>query len=71
MAELSFPKNIVMVTDYGFGMLYAGPREAMLNAVFRQNCGCTADLASFLYILFSFPLGMGTFPKRDRLRLLP
>ena len=41
MVELYFPKNTVMVTGYGFDMLYAGPREAMLHAVFRQNAGCT------------------------------
>jgi sulfate adenylyltransferase len=41
MVELSFPENTVMVTGYGFDMLYAGPREAVLHAVFRQNMGCT------------------------------
>ncbi|MDG2471994.1 MAG: sulfate adenylyltransferase [Pseudomonadales bacterium] len=41
MVELYFPPNSVMVTGYGFDMLYAGPREAVLHAVFRQNCGCT------------------------------
>ena len=41
MAELYFPPNTVMVTGYGFDMLYAGPREAVLHAVFRQNAGCT------------------------------
>ena len=41
MVELYFPENTVMVTGYGFDMLYAGPREAVLHAVFRQNCGCT------------------------------
>jgi sulfate adenylyltransferase len=41
MVEIYFPANTVMVTGYGFDMLYAGPREAVLHAVFRQNCGCT------------------------------
>lgn len=41
MVELYFPPNTVMVTGYGFDMLYAGPREAVLHAVFRQNAGCT------------------------------
>ena len=41
MVELYFPENTVSVTGYGFDMLYAGPREALLHAVFRQNCGCT------------------------------
>ncbi len=36
-----FPKNSVMVTGYGFDMLYAGPREAVLHALFRQNMGST------------------------------
>jgi sulfate adenylyltransferase len=41
MVELYFPRNTVMVTGYGFDMLYAGPREAVLHAVFRQNAGCS------------------------------
>lgn len=41
MVELYFPKNTVMITGYGFDMLYAGPREAVLHAIFRQNSGCT------------------------------
>jgi len=41
MAEVYFPANTVYITGYGFDMLYAGPREAVLHAVFRQNCGCT------------------------------
>ncbi|MBI4825045.1 MAG: sulfate adenylyltransferase [Nitrospirae bacterium] len=41
MVELYFPKNSAMVTGYGFDMLYAGPREGVLHAVFRQNMGVT------------------------------
>ena len=41
MVDHYFPANTVMVTGYGFDMLYAGPREAVLHAVFRQNAGCT------------------------------
>ena len=41
MVDLYFPPNTVMITGYGFDMLYAGPREALLHAIFRQNCGCT------------------------------
>ena len=41
MADKYFPPNTVLITGYGFDMLYAGPREAVLHALFRQNCGCT------------------------------
>jgi len=41
MVELYFPPNTVEITGYGFDMLYAGPREAVLHAVFRQNMGAT------------------------------
>ncbi len=41
MVELYFPPNSVMVTGYGYDMLYAGPREAVLHAYFRQNMGAT------------------------------
>ena len=41
MVEVYFPPNTVMVTGYGFDMLYAGPREAVLHAIFRQNSGCS------------------------------
>ena len=41
MVELYFPPNTAMITGYGFDMLYAGPREAVLHAIFRQNAGCT------------------------------
>ncbi len=41
MVELYFPPNTAMITGYGFDMLYAGPREAVLHAIFRQNMGAT------------------------------
>ena len=41
MVKNYFPENSVMVTGYGFDMLYAGPREAVLHALFRQNMGAT------------------------------
>ena len=41
MVNHYFPENSVMVTGYGFDMLYAGPREALLHAIFRQNMGAT------------------------------
>jgi len=39
MVDHYFPKNTVLISGYGFDMLYAGPREAVLHAVFRQNMG--------------------------------
>lgn len=41
MAEKYFPAGTVQIAGYGFDMLYAGPREAVLHAVFRQNSGCS------------------------------
>ena len=41
MVEVYFPKNSAMVTGYGYDMLYAGPREGVLHAYFRQNMGAT------------------------------
>jgi sulfate adenylyltransferase len=41
MVDVYFPRNTVIISGYGFDMLYAGPREAVLHAIFRQNTGCT------------------------------
>ena len=41
MVELYFAPGTVFIAGYGFDMMYAGPREAVLHAVFRQNAGCT------------------------------
>ncbi len=41
MVELYFEPNTCEITGYGFDMLYAGPREAVLHAIFRQNMGAT------------------------------
>ncbi|MCP4433234.1 MAG: sulfate adenylyltransferase [Gammaproteobacteria bacterium] len=41
MVKYYFAENSAMVTGYGFDMLYAGPREAVLHAYFRQNMGAS------------------------------
>ncbi len=41
MVELYFPSNTAIISGFGFDMLFAGPREALLHAIIRQNCGCT------------------------------
>jgi sulfate adenylyltransferase len=41
MVELYFEPNSCEITGYGFDMLYSGPREAVLHALFRQNMGAT------------------------------
>jgi len=41
MVELYFPAGSAMIAGYGFDMLYAGPREAVLHAIIRQNAGCS------------------------------
>ena len=41
MVEIYFEKNTAIISGFGFDMMYAGPREALLHAVFRQNAGCT------------------------------
>ena len=41
MVKHYFPENSAIVTGYGFDMLYAGPREAVLHAYFRQNMGAS------------------------------
>ena len=41
LVEKYFVKNTVMVGGYPLDMRYAGPREALLHALFRQNYGCS------------------------------
>ena len=41
MVEQYFDPQSVIVAGYGFDMLYAGPREALLHALMRQNIGAT------------------------------
>ena len=41
MVDIYFPENSAIISGFGFDMMYAGPREALLHAVFRQNAGCT------------------------------
>ncbi len=41
LVEFYFCKDRVLQGGYPMEMRYAGPREALLHAVFRQNFGCT------------------------------
>ncbi len=41
MVDHYFIPNSATISGYGFDMLYAGPREAVLHALFRQNMGAT------------------------------
>jgi sulfate adenylyltransferase len=41
LVENYFVKNTVVQGGYPLDMRYAGPREALLHALFRQNFGCT------------------------------
>lgn len=41
LVENYFVKNTVVQGGYPMEMRYAGPREALLHAVFRQNYGCS------------------------------
>jgi sulfate adenylyltransferase len=41
LIEHYFVKDTVAVGGYPLDMRYAGPREALLHAVFRQNYGCS------------------------------
>jgi len=41
LVENYFVKNTVISKGYPMEMRYAGPREALLHAVFRQNFGCS------------------------------
>ena len=41
LIEYYFVKNTVIQSGYPLDMRYAGPREALLHALFRQNYGCS------------------------------
>ena len=44
LIEKYFAKQTVVQSGYPLDMRYAGPREALLHAVFRQNYGCSHQL---------------------------
>ncbi|CAK0743468.1 Sulfate adenylyltransferase [Gammaproteobacteria bacterium] len=41
LVENYFTKNTIVQAGYPLDMRYAGPREALLHALFRQNYGCS------------------------------
>jgi sulfate adenylyltransferase len=41
LLEKYFTRNTVVQSGYPLDMRYAGPREALLHALFRQNYGCS------------------------------
>jgi len=41
LVDKYFVKNTIVQAGYPLDMRYAGPREALLHAVFRQNYGCS------------------------------
>jgi len=41
LSEKYFVKDTIVVGGYPLDMRYAGPREALLHALFRQNYGCS------------------------------
>lgn len=44
LIEKYFAKNTVIQAGYPLDMRYAGPREALLHALFRQNYGCSEQI---------------------------
>ncbi len=44
LAEHYFVENTVLQAGYPLDMRYAGPREALLHALFRQNYGCSHQI---------------------------
>jgi sulfate adenylyltransferase len=44
LAENYFVKNTALQAGYPLDMRYAGPREALLHALFRQNYGCSHQI---------------------------
>ncbi len=44
LTEKYFVRNTVVQAGYPLDMRYAGPREALLHALFRQNYGCSHQI---------------------------
>ena len=44
LVEKYFVRNTVVQSGYPLDMRYAGPREALLHALFRQNYGCSHQI---------------------------